>query len=154
MSVDDTTVELIIRPPATEWPEDRTEALRRELGACSDVAFAHLPEVLVPGRQARPNRVLFVWVVPEAMGAIRAVMNTVCDATARALPSSEFVDVVLLNSAPELLPAVEAAGSLLLERDPEERARAVATVRAATETDEAEAPPAEPDAPWWAFWRR
>ena len=154
MTTGDPTPPLRIGPPAVAWPDDRLDALRREIGACRDVAFAHLPEVLVPGRQSRPNRVLFVWVVPEAMGAIRAVMNTICDAAARALPSSEFVDVVLLNSAPELLLPVEAAGCLLVERSPEERARALEAARAAAAEDHDEPEPRPAPAPWWAFWRR
>ncbi len=146
--------DLRISKPLIPWPRDRTENLRRELSACKDVAFAHLPDVLVPGRQTKPHRVLFVWLVPEAMGALRGALNTLCDATARALPKSEFVDLVILNSAPELLLPVEEADCLFLELDPEERARALEAARAPAESPEAphEQPMVEP-APWWAFWR-
>ncbi len=144
-----------IGKPRKPWPKERTERLVRELAGCADVAFAHLPEVLVPARQTRPNRVLFVWVVPEAMGALRATLNTICDAVARAIPRSEFVDVVILNSAPELLLPVEEAGCLLLENDPEERRMALEAAR--VERDASRAAPEEPPlapSPWWAFWRR
>ncbi len=149
-------VQLVIGPPEREWPEDRIEALRREIGACRDVAFAHLPEVLVPGLQRKPNRVLFVWLVPEAMPALRAALNTVCDAAARALPRSEFVDVVVLNSAPELLLPVESAACLLVERNPEERARALEAARSQSleDPDGQSGALGEPPGPWWAFWRR
>lgn len=147
--------DLRISKPMLPWPKDRTENLRRELSACRDVAFAHLPEVLVPGRQAKANRVLFVWLVPDAMGALRGALNTICDATARALPKSEFVDVVVLNSAPELLLPVEDAGCLFVERNPEERAQALEAARAAAENPEAlQELRMEEVTPWWAFWRR
>ncbi len=147
--------EIHIARPRKPWPEERTERLVQELAACRDVAFAHLPEVFVPARQAAPNRVLFVWLVPEAMGAMRAALNTICDAVARVIPSSEFVDVVILNSAPELLLPVEDAGCLLLERNPKERRKALDAAFA--QRNAAGNTPPEPvpkRAPWWAIWKR
>ena len=54
--------------------------------------------------------VLFVWLVPAAMRSLRAALNLVSDTVAKALPGNQFLDVVILNSAPELLPDVERAG--------------------------------------------
>ncbi len=117
-----------------------------ELGRCPDLAFAHLPQVLVPGRQERPQPVLFAWLEPEALGSLRFALNLVTEAVSRALPSDEFLDVVVLNSAPELLEPIERADCLLVERNPEERARALA---AAAESDTIVEPPTKPW--WWPF---
>jgi hypothetical protein len=67
---------------------------------------------------------LFVWIVPAAMGSLRGALNLISEAVARALPEDRFLDVVILNSAPELLTPVEEAGCLLVERDSDERRRA------------------------------
>jgi hypothetical protein len=64
---------------------------------------------------------------------------------ARSLPEGQYLDVVVLNSAPELLEAVERAGCLLVERDPAERVRALAAV-----SGEAQPEPAT-KRPWWRF---
>ncbi len=112
--------------PGRPLGEELEASLRRHLGALPDVAFAHLPEVLVPGRQDEPQLVLFVWLGAGALRSLRAALNQVCDVVARVLPGGQYLDVVILNSAPELLAAVEAADCLLLERDPEERRRALA----------------------------
>ena len=85
-----------------------------ELGQCSDVAFAHLPQVLTEGQQDRPSLVLFVWLVPEALRSLRAALRLVCEAVSRVMPRERYLDVVVLNSAPELLESVEAAGCLLV----------------------------------------
>ena len=76
------------------------------------------------GRQATAQLSLFVWLVPEAVGSLRAALNLVSEAVARALPEDVFLDVLILNSVPELLVAVEHAGCLLVERDSDERRRA------------------------------
>ena len=128
--------------PAADWPSDiRIErpleplapelerAVQRRLSACPDVAFAHLPQVLVPGHQDRPELVLFVWLTADAMRSLRQSLNLVSDEVARALPSGKYLDVVILNSAPELLEDVERAGCLLVERDPAERQRAIAALQ-------------------------
>jgi hypothetical protein len=115
---------IIIEPPQAGLGEEVENRLREELASCPDVAFAHLPQVTVEGHQERPQLSLFVWLVPEAVGSLRAALNLVSEAVARALPEDVFVDVLILNSAPELLEPVEAAGCLLVERDGEERRRA------------------------------
>jgi len=124
------------------------DRLKADLGSCPDVAFAHLVEALVPGQA--PALALFVWLVPRAMGSIRAALNLVCRTVGATLPKDRFADVIILNSAPELLAGVEAAGCLLVERDPEERRRALESARAL------EAQPAEEpgNAGWWPFGRR
>jgi hypothetical protein len=119
------------------------QRLEEELSKCPDLAFAHLPEVHVPEQQAQPELVLFVWLVPEALRSLRSALNLVSEAVARALPEKQYLDVVILNSAPELLADVEDAGCLLVERSPEERQRALAA---------ADSPPAADEprkSPWW-----
>jgi hypothetical protein len=73
--------------------------------------------------------VLFVWLTAAAMRSLRHSLNLVSDEVARALPPGEYLDVVILNSAPELLDDVERAGRLLVERDPGERERALQAMR-------------------------
>ena len=63
-----------------------------------------------------------------AVRSLRAALNLVSDIVAKTLPRDRFVDIVILNSAPELLPEVERAGCLFVEPDPEERRRALAAV--------------------------
>ena len=65
--------------------------------------------------------VLFVWLVPAAMRSMRAALNLISEAVAMALPEDRFLDVVILNSAPELLPEIERVGSLLVAPHPDER---------------------------------
>ena len=72
--------------------------------------------------------VLFAWLVPAAMKSMRAALNLLSDTVAKALPRDRFVDIVILNSAPELLPQVEGAGCLFVEPDPAERQRALAAI--------------------------
>jgi hypothetical protein len=103
-------------------------ALREQLEACPDLAFAHLVDVDVLEMGAGRGMVLFVWLVPAAMRSLRAALNLVSEAVAKALPADRFLDVVILNSAPELLPEVERAGCLFVEPKPEERRIALAAV--------------------------
>ena len=117
---------LRITPPARQLEDEVNGRLRERLEACPDVAFAHLVDVAVPGRGEEPGMVLFVWLVPAAMRSLRAALNLVSDSVAKALPRDLFLDVVILNSAPELLPDVERAGCLFVEPNPEERQRALA----------------------------
>jgi hypothetical protein len=70
-----------------------------------------------------------VVLVPEALGSLRFALNLVSEAVARALPDDAYLDVVVLNSAPELLERLEAADCLLVERVAEERRRALEAVR-------------------------
>jgi len=135
--------EFVISPRNEEIGPDIEERLKDELGRCPDLAFAHLPLVLVPARQENPMPVLFVWLEPGALRSLRFALNLVSEAVARALPDDEFLDVVVLNSAPELLEPVEAADSLLVEKNPEERFRAL---RAASGDAAAQR---SIDRPWW-----
>lgn len=121
--------EIIIEAPERRLGREVESRLRGELASCPDVAFAHLTQVTVVGLQTTPQLSLFVWLVPEAVGSLRAALNLVSEAVARALPEDVFLDVLILNSAPELLASVEDAGCLLVERDADERRRA----RAASE---------------------
>ena len=81
------------------------------------------------------------------MRSLRSALNLVSEVVAGALPQGEFVDVVILNSAPELLGQVEAAGCLLVEPDPEERSRAL-TASLGGDSDPEEPPAARR---WWPF---
>lgn len=116
--------EIIIERPDVGLDDEVERRLREELASCPDVAFAHLVQVTVVGHQETPQLSLFVWLVPEAVGSLRSALNLVSEAVARALPEEVFLDVLILNSVPELLSSVEAAGCLIAERDAEERRRA------------------------------
>ena len=122
--------EFVISPPEQPLDPRVKTRLAEELARCPDLAFAHLPQVMVPARQNAPSLVLFVWLRPPALRSLRFALNLVSEAVARALPDGDFLDVVVLNSAPELLDQVERARSLLVENDPEERARALAAASA------------------------
>ncbi len=126
--------EIIIEPPGVGLGDEIERRLRTELGSCPDVAFAHLSLVSV-GRQEPPQLSLFVWLVPEAVASLRAALNLVSEAVARALPEAVFLDVLILNSAPELLASVEDAGRLLVERDADERRRALAAADREQDSD-------------------
>lgn len=134
---------------AARWAaEDRTVSeLRRVLEACPDVAFAHLAQSQVPEVQSSPEPALFVWVVPSALRSLRSALNSVSEAVASVLPEDRFVDIVILNSAPELLGRLEAVGTLVAERHPEERSRALA----ALEDIEGYAPMPPRRRWWWPF---
>ena len=140
--VNETTIpndpEIIIEAPVTGLGDVVESRLRTELASCPDVAFAHLTQVTVVGPQATPQLSLFVWLVPEAVGSLRAALNLVSEAVARALPEDVFLDVLILNSVPELLSAVEKAGCLLIERDADERSRALAAADQPQETETTE----------------
>ena len=119
---------LRITPPARPLDDEVKDRLRESLEACPDVAFAHLVDVAVTERGEEPGMVLFVWLVPAAMRSVRAALNLVSDSVAKALPRDLFLDVVILNSAPELLPDVELAGCLFVEPNPDERRRALVAI--------------------------
>ena len=137
---------LHIGRPRREVDEELLERLQGALVDCSDVAFAYLPEVYVPGQQSRPELVLFVWLVPQAVLSVRSALNAVSARVAAALPDGEYMDVVILNSAPDLLTAVEAADCLVVERDPEERRRALEAARSGAHEPEIVRRPW-----WWPF---
>ena len=122
--------ELVISPPEQPLDPQVKARLAKELARCPDLAFAHLPQVMVPARQEAPSLVLFVWLQAPALRSLRFALNLVSEAVARSLPDGNYLDVVVLNSAPELLDQVERARSLLVENDPEERARALAAASA------------------------
>ena len=124
----DSEQHLRMTPPARPLDEQVAARLRDGLEACPDVAFAHLVDVDVPDRGEGPGLVLFVWLVPAAVGSLRAALDLVAETVAKALPPDRFVDLVILNSAPELLLDVERAGCLFVEPDPEERRRALAAI--------------------------
>jgi len=54
---------------------------------------------------------------------MRASLNRVSELVAASIPPGTFIDVVILNSAPELLEDIEGAGGLFVENDGEERRR-------------------------------
>ncbi len=139
------TAETIFDSPVNPLDEAVLERLRQELAQCPDVAFVHLPQVRNP-EQGTPQLILFVWLVAAAMRTLKQALNLVSDVVASALPDGQALDLVILNSAPELLDAVERAGCLLLVRDEEERHNAL---QAAAQGQIPE-PPRTPSW-WWPF---
>jgi hypothetical protein len=121
--------------------------LRAGIENCPDVAFAYLAEAEVAGRQEHPGQVILVWLVAAAMASLRGALNLVSEAVADALPKDRYLDVVILNSAPEFLQDLERADCLFVVRDAEERSRALA---AALDHD-ADPEPDPPDRWWWPF---
>jgi hypothetical protein len=120
--------ELRLSPPADPFDDEVLSDLRGRLEKCPDLAFAHLVDVEVPNSGVGPGPTLFVWLVPAAMKSLRAALNLVSEAVADALPRDRFLDVVILNSAPEMLQEVERVGCLFVEKDGEERRRALEVV--------------------------
>jgi hypothetical protein len=120
--------QLRITRPGRPLTDEVETALREGLERCPDLAFAHLVDVEVSESGEGPEMVLFAWLVPAAMRSMRAALNLLSDIAAKALPKDRFVDIVILNSAPELLPDVERADCLFVELDPEERRRAVSAI--------------------------
>ncbi len=118
--------QLRVTRPTNPLDEDVLEKLREGLESCPDVAFAHLCDVEVVGGDHRSAMTLFVWLVPAAMRSLRMALNLVSEVMAGALPEDRFLDVAILNSAPELLQDVERADCLFIVRDVEERQRALA----------------------------
>ena len=118
-----------IRPPGRPLDEEATRSLQAALSVCPDLAFAHLVDCEVAGVAGETNLSLFVWLMPEGMKSLRGSLNLVSEVVAGAIPRDRCVDVLILNSAPELLADVENAGCLFVERDPAERGRAVAALR-------------------------
>ena len=126
-------------PLSPEVHSDLAEAMND----CPDVAFAHLVEVEVSAPDGS-SPVLFVWLRGRALHSLRGALNLVSEAVAGVLPEDVFVDVVILNSAPEILLQVEAVQCLLAEPDPDERQRAL---RAGSSGDPL--PALEPKRNWW-----
>jgi hypothetical protein len=133
--------------PRQPFDEEVLEKLRVGIENCPDVAFAHLADTEVAGRQDRPGLVIFVWLVAAAMGSLRGALNLVSETVAGALPEDRFLDVVILNSVPELLEDLERAECLFVVRDAEERRRALAAASDHGLGDE----PEPPRRRWWPF---
>jgi hypothetical protein len=140
------TAEIEIEKLVAQLPAEVEEQLRKELRQRQDVAFAHLTQALVPGHQNVPTPMLSVWLNREAMRSVRLSLKLVSNVVARALPKDVFVDVIILNSAPELLEQVEKVGLLLVENDSEERQSAL---RALSNLAEEVPAPVEPTRRWW-----
>jgi hypothetical protein len=117
--------EIRLSPPADPFDDYVVSKLRDRLEKCTDLAFAHLVDVEVPNKGVEPGPTLFVWLVPAALKSLRAALNLVSEAVADALPADRFLDVVILNSAPELLPEIERVGCLFVEVDGCERQKAL-----------------------------
>lgn len=146
--LDDSAARMHITSLRAALDDEVEQTLRHNLATCTDLAFAHIVEVLVPDHQEGSSRVLFAWLRPEGLRSIRAALNLVSAAVSSSLPEDEFLDVVILNSAPELLTEVEQHGLLLAENDPAERAAALEAAYNAEHL----APEPEPDRPWWKIW--
>ncbi len=122
--------EITISRPHQPLSEEILGNLGLCLRSCPDLAFAYLVDVEVAGVDGGPSPTLFVWLEPEAVGSLRSALNMVSEAVADALPEKEFLDVLVLNSVPELLDRIEEVDCLLVERDPLERQRALSAVAA------------------------
>lgn len=118
------------RPPGRPLDEETARSLQAALSICPDLAFAHLVDVEVEGVLGEQNLSLFVWLMPEGVKSLRGSLNLVSEVVAGAIPRDRFVDILILNSAPELLANVESAGCLFVERDAAERSRAIAALQA------------------------
>jgi hypothetical protein len=145
-SMDDPDESIVIRAPARPLDAEVEAKLRSALGKCPDIGFAHLVEVEVSGRDEEPALALFAWLTPQGMGSLRASLTLVSEIVAGVLPEGRFLDVLILNSAPELLDRVESAGCLLVECDPQERLRALEAA-ATGGSDE----PTDGGRGWWPF---
>ncbi|MCP4896724.1 MAG: hypothetical protein GY906_07070 [bacterium] len=134
-----------INNPCGAVDDGTISALQTQLEVCPDIAFAHLAEIVVPDTGVGPELVLFVWLRGDAVRSLRQALNLVSEAVARALPQDKYVDVAILNSAPELLEEVEEAGQLIVELDVDEHRRALEAIHADDETK----PPTSSSSPWW-----
>jgi len=111
------------------------------------VAFAHLVDVQVEGVGEQPQLSLFVWLQPDSLRSLRNSLNLVSEAVAGAIPRDRCVDVLILNSAPELLMDVERAGCLFVERDAEQRRLASEAAQQGREEDRERTG----STTWWPF---
>jgi hypothetical protein len=138
--------EITIRRPETPLDDVVSQKLRQGLESCPDVAFAHLCEVEVVGGDHRSAMTLFVWLVPAALRSLRMALNLVSEVIAEALPEDRFIDLAILNSAPDLLQDVERADCLFVICDAEERRRALT---AAADPDPGADDEPETSRRWW-----
>jgi hypothetical protein len=134
-------------PPGRPLDDDSAKSLRSALTACPDVAFAHLVDVQVEGVQEQPQLSLFVWLEPDSLKSLRGSLNLVCETVAGAIPGDRCVDVLILNSAPELLADVEMAGCLFVERDAEQRKQATGAAMESADGDRGRSDSTS----WWPF---
>lgn len=139
--------EILFSAPQHPFDEQVVKKLRAGIENCPDVAFAYLADAEVSGREERPGQVIFVWLVAAAMTSLRGALNLVSEVVADALPEDRYLDVVILNSAPELLIDLEGADCLFVVRDAEERSRALA----AAHTNDADGATDSPRRWWWPF---
>jgi len=137
--------------PTTPLDPEALNRLRYGLGRCPDVAFAYLADVRVTEVSESTDQALFVWLEAPALRSLRSALNTVSEIVSGSLPAKRFLDVVILNSAPELLLDVERAAVLIDESNPEERSRALG---AASAEEESAPPTSEDQRGWWPPWRR
>jgi hypothetical protein len=121
--------EMRLSRPDEPFGQADMEKLQTSLGSCPDLAFAYLAEVEVPESGHGPGLVLFAWLHPAALGSLRAALNLVSETVAGAIPRERYLDVVILNSAPDLLPELEQEDCLLVEVIAEERRRALEAVK-------------------------
>ncbi|RLE32385.1 MAG: hypothetical protein DRJ61_09605 [Acidobacteria bacterium] len=140
--------EIVVTPVRNPWSEYVVNKLVQALSAMPDVAFAHLVDAGVPG-QGEVHTALFVWLHPGALRSLRRVLNQVSAIVSGALPDGMAVDIIILNSAPELLEQVEAVGGLIVESDPEERRRALEAAAAEPAGGEGDGLRVGPW--WWPF---
>jgi len=133
--------------PGRPLDDESTGLLRSALSACPDVAFAHLVDVQVEGVGEQPQLSLFVWLEPDSLRSLRNSLNLVSEAVAGAIPRDRCVDVLILNSAPELLVDVERAGCLFVERDAEQRRLASEAAQQGREEDRERTG----STTWWPF---
>lgn len=119
-----------VLPPGRPLDQETARSLQVALAMCPDLAFAHLVDIEVEGVSGERNLSLFVWLTPAGVKSLRGSLNLVSEVVAGAIPRDRCVDVLILNSAPELLGNVEDAGCLFVERDPAERSRAIAALQA------------------------
>ena len=120
--------------------------LRAQLLDCPDLAFAHLTQVTVAGQPGGSQPSLFVWLLPEGVASLRSALNLVSEAVARALSEDTYLDVLILNSAPELLRPVADTGAPFVVRDDAEWQRAI---EAADVADDGTEPEQRPRFRWW-----
>lgn len=131
-------------PLAAETQNRMIAALER----CPDLAFAYLADVEVEG-QGPATRTLFAWLEAPALGSVRRALDLVARAVAESIDRDQFVDVVILNSAPELLAPVARSGLCLTAPNPDEWRR---SLQAAETPSEGAAEDVAGSVPWWRRW--
>lgn len=143
-----TVSEIVVKPVREPWPKEQVQSLVQALAGSPDIAFAHLVDAGAPG-QGEMHTALFVWLRSGALRSLRPALNQASTIVAGAIPDGTAVDLIILNSAPELLEKVEAVGGLIVEGDPEERRRALEAAAAVPTEDDGDHPHKGPW--WWPF---